>query len=301
MSTSINKPGTAQRLHLIFGVGLLISFFLPWVSWEGVLVNGYAMPAGSFFKTSATKFGLGNPFPQLSFTFYVFWLIPLLALAAATFVGLKKKTVPFSFIAGALSLALVTVYILFTNTLIDLGVGKNIWAMLKIPAYIHAVCAAGLIVTAFPVKSPLPKIIWLLIGPVLAYGGYKFGEKQVMSETFKTTDKVKADYTIGANDLIREFMSDDTTTNKKYLDKTMVINGNASAIDVLADSTSTIRFADSTGSYVIFSLEKNQLDKVKNIKPGDPVSLKGVCSGSIFSEILGTTSISFKRATLNNK
>jgi len=90
-------------------------------------------------------------------------------------------------------------------------------------------------------------------------------------------------------------------TNKKYLDKTLVVNGNASAVEVLADSTSTIKFSDSTGSYAIFSLEKNQLDQVKNIKSGDAVSLKGVCSGSIFSEILGTTSISFKRATLNKK
>lgn len=301
MSIAINKSGTTRWLHLAFGAGLIISFFLPWVSWEAELINGYAMPAGSFFKTSEARFGLGNPFPQLSFTFYIFWLIPILGLVATTLAGLKKKTAPFSYLAGALSLALVTVYILFTNTLIDLGVGKNVWAMLKIPAYIHAFCAAGLIATAFPVKSQYPKIIWLLIGPVLAYGGYKFGEKQVMSETFKTTDKVKADYTIDANDLIREFMSDDTATNKKYLNKTLVVNGNASAVDVLADSTSTIRFSDSTGSYVIFSLEKNQLDRVKNIKPGNPVSLKGVCSGSIFSEILGTTSISFKRTTLNNK
>ena len=34
------------------------------------------------------------------------------------------------------------------------------------------------------------------------------------------------------------------------------------------------------------------------IKAGDVISLKGVCSGSIFSEILGTTSVTFKRATL---
>lgn len=75
------------------------------------------------------------------------------------------------------------------------------------------------------------------------------------------------------------------------------VKGDASSVDLLADSTSTIKFADSIGSYAIFSLEKDQFDKVKKLKPGDPVSLKGVCSGSIFSEILGTTSISFKRAT----
>ncbi len=125
--------------------------------------------------------------------------------------------------------------------------------------------------------------------------------KYIMGETHAATENVKADYTVNSADLIKEFITNDTATNKKYIEKILVVNGNASAVEVLADSTSTIKFEDSTGSYVIFSFEKNQLDQVKNIKKGDAVSLKGVCSGSIFSEILGTTSISFKRATLNKK
>ncbi len=302
MGNTTNKTGILQWLHLLFGAGLLISFFLPWVSWKEFPVSGSAIATGDFFTTSVAVSGPENPFPKLDFSFYIFWLIPLLAAISVTFVVLKKKVVPIAFIAGALSLALVTVYFLFTNTLaIDFSIGNNVWGMLKISAYIHALCAAVLIITAFPVKTLVPKIIWLLLGPVLAYGAYKFGEKQVMAETFTTTDKVKADFTIAATDLIKEFIGNDTATNKKYLDKTLVVNGDASAVEMLADSTSTIKFADSTGSYVIFSLEKDQLNRVKNIKAGDPVSLKGVCSGSIFSEILGTTSISFKRAILNLK
>jgi len=302
MSNTINKPGITGWLHLVFGVGLLITFFLPWVSWSGMPVTGAAIATGDFFKTSVAVSGPENPFPKLAFSFYIFWLIPLLAVISVILVLLKKKVVPFSFIGGSLSLALITVYFFFTTTLaVDFSIGNNVWGMLKISAYLHALCAAGLILTAFPVKTWLPKFVWLLLGPALAYGAYQFGEKQVMAETFTTTDKVKADYTIAANDLIREFMANDTATNKKYLDKTLVVNGEVSAVDMLPDSTGTIKFADSTGSYVIFSLEKDQLNQVKNIMPGDPVSLKGVCSGSIYSEILGTTSISFKRAILNLK
>lgn len=80
----------------------------------------------------------------------------------------------------------------------------------------------------------------------------------------------------------------------------LVVNGNVSVVQIQTDSVSTIQFSDSTGSYAIFSLEKDQLEKVKAIKQGDAVSLKGVCSGSIFSEILGTTAITFKRATFNS-
>src|SRR6185436_13850722 len=102
-------------------------------------------------------------------------------------------------------------------------------------------------------------------------------------------------------ELIKEFMANDTTANKKYLEKVLEVSGPVASIDIAADSISTIKFADSTGSYAIFSLEKTQLDKVKMIKTGDPVSVKGVCSGSMFSEILGTTTISFKRSILNKQ
>jgi tRNA_anti-like len=293
------KISSSQWLHLVFGVAIILAFFLPWVTWDGAVIKGTALATGDFFKTSESKFGLANPFPRLGFLFYSFWLIPVLAAISVVLVLLKKKTIPFSFIAGAMSLALITVFILFTNTLIDLGVGNNVFRMLNPAAYIHAACAIGLVITAFPVKRRFPKVFWLLIGPVLAYGSYKYGEKYVMGETHTTTEQVKPDYTVDALALIKEFTANDTAANKKYLDKMLVVNGTISAIEIQADSTSTIKFADSTGSYAIFSVEKNQLNQAKNSRTGDPVSLKGVCSGSIFSEILGTTSISFKRAIIN--
>jgi hypothetical protein len=300
MSLQPGSDTTVKKwLTVLLCAGLLISFFLPWVSWDGSRVSGYGMPAGDFFATSEARFGLANPFPKLSFSFAIFWLIPALAILTTGAIFLKKKSVPFSFMAGALSLALLTVFILFTGILIDLGVGTGVWSMLKPAAFIQAISATGLILLAFPVKTVVPKIAWLLVGPVIAWGSFKAGEKYIMGETHTATEQVKADHTIAADELIREFLANDTAANKKYLEKVVVVNGKTSAVEVQADSTSTIRFEDSTRSYVIFSLEKTQVEQVKKIQPGDAVSLKGVCSGSIFSDILGTTSISFKRATLN--
>lgn len=289
-----------SRLQLAFGVILAATFFLPWVSWAGHSVQGSAMATGQFFRISESEFKLGNPFPKLSFTFYIFWIIPVLGLLCASFSVLKKKTTPFSYIAGATSLALLSIYYLFTKVLIDLGVGNNVFSMLKPAAYIHAIAAIGLIFTAIPGKSWLPKLAWLIAGPVIAYASFKFIEKRTMSETHTATEKVKADYTLAADLLIKEFLANDTATNKKYNDKMLVVNGQVSKVELLDDSTSTISFADSSGSYAIFSLEKNQYERVRAIKQGDAVSLKGVCSGSIYSEILGTTAITFKRATFNS-
>ena len=288
-------------LQIISSAALLASFFLTWVIWDGSKMNGCSMPLGDFFKTSETKFGLGNPFPALNFTFLIFWLIPAFSLLIIFLTGTNKKTGLLPFITGVLSLSLVTIYILFTKTLIDFGAGKTLFQMLKIGLYIQAIAAIALILSAPPYTSLLKKAGWVLGGPVFAIASFMFIQKYLEKQTFNDTVNVKTDFTVKASELIKEFITNDTASNKKYLDKVLVVNGNVSAVEILADSTSTLKFADSTGSYAIFSLEINQFDEIKNIQPGTAVSVKGVCSGSIFSEILGTTSISFKRATLNKK
>jgi RecJ-like exonuclease len=137
-----------------------------------------------------------------------------------------------------------------------------------------------------------------LAGPLLVFIGYKTGEKFIMNETFTGSDKVSADYTIAARDLLYEFNTNDKAANEKYLEKMLIVNGVVSNVERLSDSTTTIQFSDSTGSYIVFALDKNQFRDTENINAGDLVSLKGSCSGSIHSQILGTTSISFKRSTI---
>ncbi len=297
MNASTSSIRTKNWPQVLCAGILLLSFFLPWVNWEGTRVSAYAMATGDFFRVSDIRFGLANPFPQFSFTFYAFWLIPVLAALIIFLQFRQKGTGLLPFFTGVLSLALVTVYILFSGTLIDLGVGHSVLNMITPFAWLHGLAAITLILTATQTNSLLKKAGWVLLGPVFVFASFKLAEKYIMNETHKDTASAKADYTMSATELIREFMTNDTAANKKYLEKMILVNGNASSVDILADSTSTVKFADSTGSYAIFSLEKNQFDQVRSVKQGDPVSLKGVCSGSIFSEILGTTSISFKRAT----
>ncbi|HUR66520.1 MAG TPA: hypothetical protein VMZ03_09220 [Chitinophagaceae bacterium] len=299
MSNTANTYSLEKWLHIFFGVGLLIVFFLPWVFWKDTPIHGYYMPSGRFFHISGTQFNLENPFPQFSFTFYIFWLIPILAGVTIILAYRQRRTTWTAFITAALTLSLVTVFYLFTKTLIDLGIGDNVFSMLKISAYLAAIFAIGLILTAIPPVNWLKKMAWLLVGPLFAFLGFMLVENYVWNETHEDTNTVKADYTVNASDLIRDFAANDTAANNKYREKILVVNGVVSQAEHMTDSTTNIQFADSTGSYIIFSFDKEQYEKVKNIQAGDVVSAKGSCSGSIFSEILGTTSISFKRSTLN--
>jgi len=299
MAGTITSKKTAKWIHIGSGVLMLISFFLPWVAWKEVKPAGYDLPAGNFFKLSETHFNLGNPFPEFEFSFYIFWLIPVLILVTVLKVLQEKKATLPAFVAGTMTLSLVTVYYLFTHTLVDLGVGKSALGMLQPAAFAASLGAIAFILSALPLKIWLIKFGWILLGPVLAFAAYKMGEKYVMAETFTRTDQVKADYTVNATGLLREFATNDTAANNKYREKIMVVNGIATRVEQLGDSTTTIQMADSTGSYVVFSFDKDQLEAVKSIQTGDSVSLKGSCSGSVYSEILGITFISFKRSTIN--
>src|SRR5258706_11410159 len=102
MTTLHSNKKFNNWLPCVFGAGLLVSFFLPWVSWDGNSVSGYGMPRGDFFSLAETKFGLGNPFPKLSFVFNIFLLIPALSLLVVVLAVLHKKTVWPAAITGVL-------------------------------------------------------------------------------------------------------------------------------------------------------------------------------------------------------
>lgn len=121
----------------------------------------------------------------------------------------------------------------------------------------------------------------------------------VFTEKFTDTNEVKADFTVNALDLIHEFEKNDSLANKKYSEKIIVVNGMVSEVEG-ADTTVNIKMADTTsGSYVIFAFQQQHRNQAKSIKTGDSVSIKGSCSGGVYSQILETEFITFKRCVLN--
>jgi len=121
----------------------------------------------------------------------------------------------------------------------------------------------------------------------------------VATEKFSDTKDRKAEFTVKAIDFIREFANNDSAANRKYADKIITVNGTVSEIEA-ADTTVNIKFIDTASSaYAIFAFQEQHLAEAKSVKVGDSVSIKGSCSGGVFSEILGTEYITFKRCALN--
>lgn len=144
-------------------------------------------------------------------------------------------------------------------------------------------------------KSWIRRILWmgaagLLIGGAIAW--YLFTLK------FDDTRSVKADFTVEALSFIREFEKDNAAANQKYSEKIIAVNGKVSAIEK-ADTTYNVKMInDSTGSYISFGFQANDANKVKDLKAGDAVTIKGSCSAGVYSSILESEFITFKRCIL---
>ncbi len=139
-------------------------------------------------------------------------------------------------------------------------------------------------------KLLLSAVILLLVGLIIYF--------YFATLTYEDTAKLKVDYTVEAMPFIKEFETDYKSANKKYAEKIIAVKGIITEIEP-ADTTMNIKMTDTTtGSYLIFAFQEQHVTEAKNLKPGDKVIIKGSCSDGVYSEILGTYFISFKRSTV---
>ena len=121
----------------------------------------------------------------------------------------------------------------------------------------------------------------------------------LFSKKYEDTATVKAEYSLPASQLLQEFKTNLAEANKRYTEKIVTVIGRVTEIES-ADTTVNIKMIDTTsGDYVIFAFQSQDMKAVKQIKEGDSVSLKGSCSGGEYSNILDAHFINFKRCTIN--
>lgn len=281
---------------IIASLLLLASFFIPWVLWDNIKIKGVDMPLGNFFRISEENFHFANPVPLLNSAVYLLWLVPVLAVIIILLAFAKKKTAVPALSAAVLGLCAVTGYYLFTNVLSDLGI-EHEW---KLGFFLTLIAAVALILTS--TAGWITKIISLIAGPAVIWVGFYIISASLENEKFEDTSNIKAEFTVTALDMIKEFQANDSLANAKYNEKIVEVSGVISTIDIPNDSTVNVKFIDSTsGSYIIFPFEGASAEEAKKLQASDSITAKGACSGVVYSEILGAHFISFKRTALNKK
>ena len=149
-----------------------------------------------------------------------------------------------------------------------------------------------------PKNKKILKWSAIIAGALLLLGGAVYF--YFVTLTHDDTAKLKVDYTVEAMPFIKEFEKDYEAANKKYAEKIISVKGIVTATEP-ADTTMNIKMADTTtGSYLIFAFQDQHMAEAKKLKPGDHAIIKGSCSDGIYSEILGTYFVSFKRSTVEN-
>jgi hypothetical protein len=299
----MTTPASNSKKWISVASALLLAaaFFIPWVNWEGTALSGMNLPEGKFFTTSGDKFGQANPFPQFDFAMKIFWLVPVSALGVLILSLSNKRSFIVAALAGVLALSQVAVYFCFTDLLVNkLGYVKSFSGALNIGIYATIIAALGIIIAAVPAKAWI-KVLLIIIGPVATWGGFQLASSYLENKTHDDTASVKSAYTVTATALIDEFKANDTLANKKYADQFVTVEqAKIAEVKVASDSSATIEVKNDAGDYIIFAFEGEAVKKVKEVKAGETITIKGSCSGGGLS-ILDVINIEFKRSIINKQ
>lgn len=146
-------------------------------------------------------------------------------------------------------------------------------------------------------QKKIVSIVMILLLVAAIGGWYTYSE---YNRPLASMTETKAEITINAIDLISAFEKDPINSNQLYIDKIIEVEG------VLKEST-----ADDLGLYTLSLGEESEMSSVRcsvdsistaaaaQLKKGDFVKIKGVCSGFTPDELLGSD-VTLVRCAINN-
>ena len=101
-----------------------------------------------------------------------------------------------------------------------------------------------------------------------------------------TVAKKPVDIAITANILFADFSSDETKANTKYLNKIIAVKGKVANVEFNGEKAAiSLQTEDDFGSVVCY-LVQDEFKKSAEIKEGQEVILKGICTGFLMDVIL---------------
>jgi|CXWL01.1.fsa_nt_gi uncharacterized protein YyaL (SSP411 family) len=117
------------------------------------------------------------------------------------------------------------------------------------------------------------------------------------NRTHKDTAKLKPDYSITATDLIKEFEGNEDSSNKKYLDKVIRVEGMVKELARDDKGFYSIVLGDTASmSSVRCSIDSVHSGEAAEIQKNNIIAVKGICSGFNADEMLGSDVILIRSA-----
>jgi hypothetical protein len=93
-------------------------------------------------------------------------------------------------------------------------------------------------------------------------------------------------FRLEASTFIKQFETDESKANAKYADQTISVHGVAHTVQT-TDTTATVFLNDGhSGTSVICQFGRESNEEIKDLKKGDPVTIKGICSGYLMDVVM---------------
>lgn len=99
------------------------------------------------------------------------------------------------------------------------------------------------------------------------------------------TAAMKAAYSVAAPALVKAFQDDENKANKQYNDKVINVSGVIVKVEH-NDSTQTVQLDGQSMGSVICQFELSHSGELKELHPGQSVSIRGICTGMLLDVVL---------------
>ena len=121
----------------------------------------------------------------------------------------------------------------------------------------------------------------LVVGIIGVFIAYKIYNKPHVNVA-----ETSSDISLSANDIIKDFSSDENTANSKYLEKIIEVSGTISELKIENEKgIVSLKTNDDFGS-ILCHLSTEETKKITTLKEGKTIKIKGICTGYLMDVIL---------------
>ncbi len=106
------------------------------------------------------------------------------------------------------------------------------------------------------------------------------------NHSYINIEKVSAEYSVSSDELVSSFMLNEETANSIYRNKLIEVAGMVKQVTFINDRNTILLHSNSKYSSVICDMQSDQIEQVKKLRPGDKITIKGICKGYLKDAIL---------------
>ena len=128
------------------------------------------------------------------------------------------------------------------------------------------------------------RLLVFLVMILCASGGI-YGYRQY-NRRASDTHRLKPAFFINAREFIRNFQYNEAKAGALYADKTISVNGVVRIVRDVDTAATVILNDGSSISSVLCQFEKENVWEVRDLKEGDKITIKGICTGYLMDVVM---------------